>query len=327
MCARAYDASGILTRMQETESQSLTLNPLYNWANETQDIVQSLEDSEIGTGQRFYVDSGVTTAGDGTSVTKAKATIDEAVGLCTAGRGDIIYVVQGHAEAITAATSLVCDIAGVSIIGMGNGSLIPTLTFTTADTALVSVTAANVRISGIKFVANFANVASLITLAATADGAIIDNCVFTDTSTILNMLVCITVAADCDNITLAYNRFDAVVSATSDNAILLAGGSDNSRIVGNIVYGTFTDGGILASAAASTNITVTDNIVGTIDAIAVEMKSDTTGIFARNLCGANTTSIAAAVPVASLAAMYCFENYVTGALGASGIIIPGVDAD
>ncbi len=325
MGTRTYNASSILARMQDTESQSLTLNPLYNWSNETQDIVQNLEDSERGTGQAFYVDSNVGTAGDGTTVEKAVATIDEAVGLCTASRGDIIYVVQGHAEAITTATSLVADVAGVSIIGMGNGSLIPTLTFTTADTALVSVTAANVRISGIKFVANFADVASLITLAATADGATVDNCVFTDTSTILNMLVCITVAANCDNIVIAYNRFDAVPSATSDNAILLAGGSDNSRIIGNTIYGTFTDGGILASAAASTNITITDNLIGCIDAIAYAGSATSTGLFMRNLLGANTTSIAAALT--GVDAMFCCENYVTGALGASGIIFPGVDSD
>lgn len=277
-------------------------------------------------GNDYYVSSvSGRAADDGKSWLSATTTIDAAIGKCTAGNNDTIWVGPGHAEAITAATSLVADVKGVNIIGIGTGSLIPTLTFTTAATALVSVTALDVRISNIKFVANFADVASLVTLAATADGAVIDNCIFTDTSTILNMLNCITVAADCDNIQLINNRFDAVASATSDSAIELVGGSDNSIIQGNYIYGTFTDGGILASAAASTNLTVLDNVIGCIDAIAFDGNASTTGLFGRNLLGANTTSIAAALT--GVDAMFCWENYVTGALGASGIIYPAVDSD
>ena len=281
---------------------------------------------ELGTGKVWYVDSGATSGGQsGDSWGNACLTIDAAIGLCTASRGDYIYVAPGHAETITAATSLVADIIGVSVIGIGHGSLMPTLTYTTAATALTSITAANTRFSNIKFVANYANVASLVTLGASADGSIIDNCVFADSGAALDALVNITVTADCDNIQILNNKFSATATATSDNAILLAGGSDNSVISGNTIYGTYTDGGILASAAASTNLTITDNIVGCIDAIAYAGHSSTTGLFARNLLGANTTSIAAALT--GVDAMFCYENYVTGALGASGIIYPAVDAD
>lgn len=304
-------------------------NQFWSWPNGAgirwKNQVEQLLGGSRGTGSIFYVDSGVTTEGQGTSWDTAKDTIDEAIGLCTASNGDIILVAPGHAEAITAATSCVADVSGISIIGIGYGSATPTLTFTTAATALVSVTATNVRISNIKFVANYADVASQITLGAAADGSVIDNCIFTDTSTILNMLNCITVTADCDNIQLIGNRFDAVASATSDSAIEVAGGSDNSVIADNMIYGTFTDGGILASAAASTNLTVVDNVIGCIDAIAFDGNAGTTGLFGRNLLGANTTSIAAALT--GVDAMFCWENYVTGALGASGIIFPAVDAD
>jgi len=293
------------------------LDPLYQ-------TIESLGGAqELGPVSARYVNSGVSGGGaTGLDWANACATVDAAIGLASAG--DYIYLAPGHAENISSATGCVADVAGITIVGLGTGSRISTLTCTAA-TALVSVTAANVRISNVKVVANFANVASLVTLAATADGAVIDNCIFTDTSTILNMLNCITVAADCDNIQLINNRFDAIASATSDSAIELAGGSDNSVIQGNKIYGTFTDGGVLASAAASTNLTVLDNVIGCIDAIAWDSHASTTGLFGRNLLGANTTSIAAALT--GVNAMFCFENYVTGALGASGIIFPAVDAD
>ena len=317
-------ASNILSRAAYSASQSAYLNPVYLWANEAEGLIGG---GVLGTGKAFYVDSGATGSAVGTSWTNAALTIDAAIGFCTASRGDIIYVAQGHSDAIASATGLVCDVAGVSIIGVGNGSLMPTISLGTATTATISVTAANVRISNIKVISAFANVAEAINLVgAGASGAVIDNCIICDGGTaILELNVGISVDADADNIRIINNQFYTFPGGAGLNAILLAGGSDNSVIAGNTIYGTYTTGGVLASAAASVNLTVTDNVIGAIDAIAWDNHASTTGLFARNLLGANTTSIAAALT--GVEAMFCFENYVTGALGASGIIYPAVDSD
>jgi hypothetical protein len=58
-------------------------------------------------------------------------------------------------------------VAGVAIIGLGAGSLRPTLTFTTATTANIPVTAANMSIQNFLFVANFADIASFFTATGT----------------------------------------------------------------------------------------------------------------------------------------------------------------
>ena len=295
----------------------------YRWHNEVETLLGA--GAGLGTGQNFYVDSNVTNEGDGSNWLNAKDTILEAVALTTASRGDFIHVAQGHAETVIAATGLVVSKAGVSIIGYGNGSLQPTVTLGTAVTAKIDVTAANVRISNIKVVSALADVAQGIDLRAAADGAVIDNCWFTDGGVALELVIDVNVAADCDNILLVGNRHNSTAASDTTNAIVLVGGSDNSRIIGNTIYGTYTAGGIDASTAASTNLVITDNILGAIDAIAYAGKAETTGIFARNLWGANTTSIAAAVTGTD--AMYCWENYTTGALNASGIIDPAVDAD
>jgi hypothetical protein len=203
--------------------------------------------------------------------------------------------------------------------------LIPTISLGTADTAKISVTAANVRLSNLKIVSALADVAEGIDPTADADGLVVDNCIFTDGGAALELVIAINVTADCDNIRLINNRFNSTAASDTTNAIVLAGGSDNSVISGNTIYGTYTAGGVLASAAASINLTVTDNVIGAIDAIGWDSHASTTGVFARNLIGANTTSIAAALT--GLDAMFCWENYVTGALNASGIIIPAIDAD
>lgn len=76
------------------------------------------------------------------------ASLDYAIGQCTANNGDTIYLLPGHTSTISAAGSVTCDVAGINIIGLGTGSLRPTFTWSaTASTWLV--TAANVLIKNI----------------------------------------------------------------------------------------------------------------------------------------------------------------------------------
>jgi len=100
-------------------------------------------------GKVFWVSS--TAGGDGNegSFDRPLATIDAAIGKCSASRGDIIMVKAGHAETLTAASAITCDIAGVSIIGCGNGADRPELTFGTSTGASVVISAANVTIQNI----------------------------------------------------------------------------------------------------------------------------------------------------------------------------------
>ncbi len=77
------------------------------------------------------------------------ASIDFAVGMCTANRGDTIVVMQGHAETLSSAGAITCDVAGINIIGLGTGTDRPELTFSSSAAASVLITAANVQIANI----------------------------------------------------------------------------------------------------------------------------------------------------------------------------------
>ena len=93
------------------------------------------------------------------------ATIDAAIGLCTANAGDNIYVLPGHTEAVTS-SSIACDVAGVNIIGLGSGAMKPVLTFGTTSSR-INVTAANCVFQNFRFTAGIGDVVTAV-LHATA---------------------------------------------------------------------------------------------------------------------------------------------------------------
>src|SRR4051812_44805907 len=82
----------------------------------------------------FFVSSGTGTdaAGYGQNPDSPVATIDYAIGLCAAGKGDTIYVLPGHTETIIAAAGVAADVASINIIGLGTGRNRPRVNYTTA---------------------------------------------------------------------------------------------------------------------------------------------------------------------------------------------------
>ena len=78
------------------------------------------------------------------------STIAGALSHCVQGRGDIIFVGPGHQETISDATTLIFNVMGVAIVGLGAGVLRPTLVFDTATTANIPVRSAAMRHSCIR---------------------------------------------------------------------------------------------------------------------------------------------------------------------------------
>lgn len=157
-------------------------------------IVRGVPITQLHPGEVFWVNNssvlakggiGGSNANDG-SYRKPWSTIDYAVGRCTAARGDIIAVMPGHAETYstdaTAVTAdLVVDVEGVAIVGLGSGSLRPTITQDTTVEQTIQITAANVMLYNIYFKADFANIKIGITLT-TAKYFSLVKCHFEDES-------------------------------------------------------------------------------------------------------------------------------------------------
>ncbi len=114
---------------------------------------------------------GASDGNDGTYL-RPFSTLDYAIGRCTANRGDIIMVMPGHVEAVTA-TSIAMDVAGVAIIGLGEGDARPLFNYG-VTTSNIIVSAANCSMKNIILKSTVDNVAAAITLTAAADGLTLD---------------------------------------------------------------------------------------------------------------------------------------------------------
>ena len=104
-------------------------------------------------GNTYFVDSGAGLNSNPGTFQKPFATIDYAVGKCTASNGDVIFVKEGHTETVTAAAGLDLDVVGITIVFLGTGNGRGSITFTTAVGADMDVDAADITLINPRFVA------------------------------------------------------------------------------------------------------------------------------------------------------------------------------
>ena len=241
-------------------------------------------------GAIWFVDSGHAaasdTAGFGRTPDAPFATIDYAVGVCTASQGDVIYAMPGHAETVSEAGGLDLDKIGISIIGLGHGTLQPTITIDTADTADIDIDAASITIENIHFISNFLDIAAAIDVNAT--DFTIRNCRFTETGTDLNALIWIqdALAAASDRITVE-NCHVIANDTTNTHFINFSGTGSGHRFIGNELIG---DWGTIAVGGAGVilNAVVRDNVIYNLAATndaCLNFAATATGICMRNLAG------------------------------------------
>lgn len=88
---------------------------------------------------------------DADGIPRLYTTLSAALANCTADRGDTIYLCEGYTETIVAAAGSGVTVAGVRVIGLGDGTNRPTFTFTTSVAASFDVTAARVIVSNCIF--------------------------------------------------------------------------------------------------------------------------------------------------------------------------------
>ena len=228
-------------------------------------------------GRVFWVSNATTLApgdiggSDGNPGTFQKpfGTIYYAVQACLANRGDIIFVKPGHAETIANATTLLLSTAGTAIIGMGVGSNRPTLTFATAATANIPVTARNITVYNILHRANVADVTSAYTATGTNTPTdfTIDSCEFRDLSAILNFVKCFTgnaTANSSDGFIFSNNKVYGLAATAATQACIMAAVNDRQIYADNTVnYPALSDTAALVAFGANnqTNLTIARNRV------------------------------------------------------------------
>lgn len=98
-------------------------------------------------GTYWYVSSVTGTAGQPGTLSAPFATITQAQ--TAAAAGDVVVLMSGHAETVSAAAGIVLSKAGVTYVGIGNGAERPTFTFGTSTAATITITGADISISNV----------------------------------------------------------------------------------------------------------------------------------------------------------------------------------
>jgi hypothetical protein len=205
-----------------------------------------LVDTQNADGNVFWVDStnglaSDSAAGRGT-FNYPFATIDYAVGRCTADNGDKIFVAAGHTETVTAAAGLDLDVAGITIIFMGEGANRATITFTTAVTADMDVDAANITMINPRFTAGIDALTGPIDVNA-ANFKLI-NAQYVDTTSI-DTTDCVVAAATATG--LEIRGLEYVIGdegGTQKQSFIQLNGVDNAILTGIKCAGDFATGNI-----------------------------------------------------------------------------------
>jgi hypothetical protein len=268
----------------------------------------SIEDNSLSTGNRFFVNSGTGTngAGYGKNPDAPLATIDYAVGLCTANNGDIIYVMPGHNEGITSAAEIDFDVAGITVIGLGKGSLKPTIDFDHAS-ASVAIGADNVTLKNIRFRVSANAVTKGLQVEENCDSYDIDQCEFGWAETATDeFAIAIELLAGANDGIIQNCLFNAGAQAAVA-AIKLTGASDNVIIRNNRFLGAHSTACINGITTLSTNLLIEKNLFyqGATEP-AIELLTGTTGVIRDNDIKTNLATMVVSI-VAD--ACYPFRNY------------------
>lgn len=277
-------------------------------------------------GSQFYVSSVLGTAsGDGLTWNTALSTIDAAVGKCTANKGDVIWVGPGHNEGITAAAAIDLDVSGITVIGLGTGSLKPTIDFDHAN-ASVAVGANNVTIKNIRFRVS-ANATTVgLDIEAGFDGTQVICCDFGYAETATDeFAIALRNNAGCDD-TVIDGCYFAAGAQAAVVGISLTGASDNIVIRNNRFTGAYSTAMINGITTLSTNLLIEKNLFyqGATEP-AIELLTGTTGVIRDNDIKTNLATMAAAV-VAD--ACYLFRNYYNEDVNpGTGAVIGTASAD
>ena len=270
------------------------------------------------------IQQGLDTAATPGSYTRPFATLDYAIGRCTASRGDVIVIKPGHAETFTTAAAIVSDVAGVAVVGLGRGSDRPTFTAQIGAVgaeanATWSVTAANLSFYNLLFVADVDSATPLTTffnVAAGGDNLTFDNCEMRDASSTSTFIAFITCATGVDNLTINNSKISNASTVGGAFLSLVAGDGlyiSNSSLYQNGVSAAPTVGQITATGAV-TNVLIKDSYFRSFadGAVLIDFQDAANSGLIANCYFSSDDAADATTTSVEFTGGHCFECYMAG---------------
>ncbi len=292
------------------------------------DLVISAGTPQIGsgdyttTGSVLFVDSGHASrcnAADCGTYDKPFSTVDYAIGRTTANNGDIIFVAPGHAESYTAANGFDADVAGIRIVGLGEGNDRPSFTFADTD-ATIAIGAANVTIENLRFIAGISDIVVGISVEAAGKQFTMKNCEFPVPGTAtFEFLSAIQLATAANNATFIGNTYrDGASSAANYWLDVTPGIVTGLRVIGNDIFGRFAVAAVGSNKAITGALIENNKIANTVTGqFAVEFTAAATGQIVNNRLFAD-----AAATTLDPGSMYCTGNIMVNAIDSGGVTVP-----
>lgn len=278
-------------------------------------------------GNVFYVHSVSGSDSDsGTAPVSAKATLAAAIALCTANNGDVIFVLPGHTEAVTV-SSLNLNVAGVTIIGLGSGSLKPTFTFADTDSR-INVSKANGVWQNVRLTAAVGDVVTAFLHATAAQNSKYIDIEFTASST-FNFINQYTLgAANISDGCLWQRNYVRTADAGQLALAVTAAAHNDLKFYDNYVVHAAAAAGLLTAGAAELlgidvrrNFVQTGQTDGAVGVLVITTGTASSGSIVDNDMKTADAAANVAVPIASK--IYAARNYIAGADEVGTVIAVG----
>jgi hypothetical protein len=271
----------------------------------------------------YFVDSGTgSNSNDGADVRTPFATLEEAFDHVSPNRGDVIFILPGHAESLTATLSL--DVAGVSVVGLGSGVARPTFVVGDAAGEAINLTAASIHIENCIFICGTDQQTWIMGVAA-SDCTIL-NCEFREVVTTKQPLICLDIGAGAaanvaDRTRVLGCYFNCPTAGDGDSGIELSEVNDRVEIGFCTAWGDWDDACIHnPTAKVLTNLFIHDCVLSNLltGQHSIELVSACTGMLARNLYGNDMTQATGVDP----GSCRSYECYHDDTIDVSGILAP-----
>lgn len=296
----------------------------------------SFSDASTFVGNIYWVDSGkATTGGDtsgfGDSPDRPFLTIDFAVSQCADNNGDFIFVMPGHVEDLASAETIDLDVAGISVVGIGDGADRPRIDFNHA-TAGFDIGANSVTVRNLTFRPSVTVVAIGVDIEAGMLRTTIEECEFMEGEAgdgTDEFVLSIDNKVASNDTTIRGNVFKTFATCNGcTHAVHLTGASDRVTIVGNDISGNYQTAAIGGISTLSKDVLIKDNVLKVKDGEpGIEMFTGTTGTIVSNAIESTGASAATAIVADAMAWIQNFIGTTDG--GASSIVgvIPDSGAD
>lgn len=270
--------------------------------------------------------TGVQSGDDDWIIKNLTTSINAGLSRCRPGKGDAVICLPGHAENVVDNTffSSLCD--GARVIGAGNGSMMPTLSFTATGSQLICGNKDNI-FYGLRFDMSQANGVLKAIAASGTDNVFVGNEFVTASGASNYVKTAIEVAATASRFKFLQNKVRGTgADLTAFLSVLTT--ADWFEMADNTIQTTGASGNIIGFTGAATNIFMARNYItnftATSDYCVVMAAAAATGQISDNYLAVQDTTFANAKGFNFGAGVLCrcFQNFVNGEPIKSGVLGP-----